>query len=958
MSAGSTCILKVVFSPQVDGVHSEAAVLYDSATPANVLATVYLAGVGYGSAAAFPPGTISAIAGTGAQGYNSDNVAATAAKLNTPGGMVFDGAGNLFIADTGNGRVREVNATTAVITTAAGGGSGCGGQTNSLGDGCAATSATLLNPAAVTMDGAGNLYIADAGNHRVRVVNGSTGVITTAAGGGSGCAGQTDSLGDGCAAASATLTNPTGIAVDSAGNLYITDTQDGVRVVYATTGTIAEVAAVSNPAGVALDNAGNVYVSESASALVQKVNLQTGSVTTVAGGGIGCAGETDASGDGCPATQVKLTNPGSVALDTGGNLYIADVGAGVVRMVGGSTGLISTAAGGGSGCSGQSDSVGDGCLATSAQIAPAGIALDGKANLYVADSTGERVRKVDVADPPSLVFPDTPVASSSASIFVTAESVGKAPLNLGGFDLTGQNFGIDETNLTCTVTTRVLTAGQTCYVGIFFAPRVTGPITSAVTFADDAPGLGQNIPVSGNGLAEVIPPAPTITSMPAGTTIATSATFTFTDAEGGVNFECSLDSVPYTICQSGIVYNSLMTNAIHTFYVEAVDYLGKTSTTGTSYSWQVVTPPPLPTFTNGPASTTTLTTGFITFTDTQVGVTFLCSLDGAPFAPCSSGVSVSGLAVGAHTFAVESQAGRGIVSGTSTLLWTINPPPPPTPVAGAGTATALNFGVVAVGQTSAKSTITFTFSLGGTIGSAAALTLGAPNQDYALLGSSTCVAGQTFATGGACTVDVTFSPKTAGARLGAVVLRDSYGNAIGTEYLQGTGSGPQLSFAPYTQTSLGGAFATPSSIAVDGLGNVYVADETDAVKVIPAGCTSASCMTTLGQGFLDVSTPAVDGAGNVFVLEQSSGSLLEIAPGCTSENCVKTLNSTLTAPLDLAIDASGNVFVADEGAQASGNGTAYPNGSVKERRFTTGERLRDGEHNCFGHQLPEQRGGG
>ena len=193
-----------------------------------------------------------------------------------------------------------------------------------------------------------------------------------------------------------------------------------------------------------------------------------------------------------------------------------------------------------------------------------------------------------------------------------------------------------------------------------------------------------------------------------------------------------------------------------------------------------------------------------------------------------------------------------------------------------------------------------------------------------------------LATGGTCTADMTFTPKAAGNRAGAVVLKDSQGNAIGTAYLQGTGSGPQLSFAPYTQTSLGGGFATPSSIAVDGLGNTYVADETDAVKVIPAGCTSASCMTTLGQGFLDVSAPAVDGAGNVFVLEQSSGSLLEIEPGCTSENCVKTLNSTLTAPLDLAIDASGNIFVADEGAQASGNGTAYPNGSVKEFTAASG----------------------
>src|ERR1035437_3626825 len=219
VSAGSTCILKTAFIPQAAGVRNGAAVLYDGATPANVLATVYLTGTGYGSLAAFPPGTISTIAGNGTQGFNRDNVAATASELNSPGSVAFDGAGDLYIADSGNGRVREVNATTGVITTVAGGGSGCGGEIDSLGDGCAATSATLSNPDAVALDGAGNLYIADAGNHRIRMVNASTGVIETVAGGGSGCAGQSDALGDGCAATSAALSSPSALVLDSAGHL-------------------------------------------------------------------------------------------------------------------------------------------------------------------------------------------------------------------------------------------------------------------------------------------------------------------------------------------------------------------------------------------------------------------------------------------------------------------------------------------------------------------------------------------------------------------------------------------------------------------------------------------------------------------------------------------------------------------------------------------------------------------
>ncbi|MGD0730163.1 MAG: NHL repeat-containing protein, partial [Terracidiphilus sp.] len=446
VSAGSTCTFKVYFNPRVAGERNGAAVLYDASTPANVLATVYLHGIGSGPVLSFPPGAISAIAGNGTQGFNNDNIAATSAELNSPGSVALDGAGDTYIADTGNERIREVSASSGLISTVAGSGTGCGSQTDSLGDGCPATSATLSSPAAVALDGAGNLYIADKGNQRIRVVNASTGVIETVAGGGTGCAAQTDASGDGCAATDAKLSNPSGIALDGAGNLYIADTQDGaVRVVSAATGIISEIAAVSSPAGVALDTAGNLYISESSAALVQELNLQTGAVATVAGGGIGCADESDPLGDGCPATAAKLNSPGGIALDPGGDLYIADQPAGVIRAVSASTGLISTAAGGGTGCTGQTDSVGDGCPSTSALIAPAGIAVYPNGNIVIADSTGQLVRKVDVADAPPLVFPSTPVASVSSTLYVTPESIGNQPLIEDGFDFFGDNFGLDET---------------------------------------------------------------------------------------------------------------------------------------------------------------------------------------------------------------------------------------------------------------------------------------------------------------------------------------------------------------------------------------------------------------------------------------------------------------------------------------------------------------------------------
>ncbi len=661
----------------------------------------------------------------------------------------------------------------------------------------------------------------------------------------------------------------------------------------------------------------------------------------MAGGSISCAAETDSAGDGCPATNAKLTNPVGVAIDEAGNFYIADGAGEALRVVNASTGLISTAAGGGTGCAAQSDTVGDGCPATSTAISPSSVAIDTTGKIYAADTAGERVRLIDVADPSPLVFPNTSVAAESPTLYVTAESVGEAPLALNGFDFSGAgitNFNIDESNTTCTVTTRLLAAGQTCVVGLIFEPRSSGLISSAVTFADSGPGGGQNIPVSGTGLPEVTPPAPAITSNPSNPTTQTNATFAFSDQQIGVSFVCSLNGSFYAACTSPMTYTGLEVNTIDSFYVEALDSLG-TASTATSYTWQVVTPPPLPTFTNGPASTTILTTAFITFKDAQAGVTFLCSQDGAAFAPCSSPVSLSGLAVGAHTFAVEAQQSPLIVSGTSTLLWTITPPPPPTPIAAPGSSTAFNFGSIPVGQTSAKSTITFTFSLGGSVAAINALTEGAANQDFAALSSGTCQAGQSYGTGGSCTVDVTFSPRFAGTRDGAVVLEDAYGSVISTGYVQGTGTGPQLSYSPYSQTTLGGGFGTPNSVAVDGLGNIYVADITDAVKVIPPGCTSASCVTTLGAGFLGVTAVAVDGAGNVFAVEADTGSVFEIAPGCASENCVKNTEfSSLSLSLRGAVDGSGNVFIADAGPQSAGNGTgtSYSSGAVKELVASSG----------------------
>jgi trimeric autotransporter adhesin len=332
-------------------------------------------------------GNVSTFAGNGGYSYSGDGGPATSAQMNSPHGVAADTAGNYYIADSGNNVVRKVSAS-GTITTLAG-----NGTAGFAGDGSAATGAQLSGPQGVAVDSAGNVYIADTGNSRVREVSGGT--ITTVAGSGTPGFG-----GDGGAATSAKLYSPVGLAFDAKGNLYIADTNNSAirKVANGTISTVAGnglqgysgdggpalIAQLNDPEGVAVDAAGNLYITDTLNYVIRMVS-PNGNIATIAGNGV--AGY---SGDGGPANQAQLSYPAGIAVDSGGDLFFADAGASVRKING--SGTISTIAGNGS-----IGYTGDGGPATSASLnGPIGIAVDSDGDVYVADSGNNAVRLLHI----------------------------------------------------------------------------------------------------------------------------------------------------------------------------------------------------------------------------------------------------------------------------------------------------------------------------------------------------------------------------------------------------------------------------------------------------------------------------------------------------------------------------------------------------------------------------------
>jgi hypothetical protein len=557
LAANTPCTVPINFQPTVPGVQTAQLTLTDAD---GSVSTIGLSGMGIAPAVTFSQAAISTIAGDGSAGNTGDSGPAASAEVSAPRGGAIDSAGDIYFADSGNNVIRRIDAATGAITTVAG-----NSAAGYSGDGAAATSAQLNAPAKVALDAAGDLYIADTGNNVIRYVDAGTGLISTIAG-----TGTASYTGDSGAAASATLNHPQGLAVDLVGHVYVADTGNHAVRIFGRGGVIATLtgtgtpgysgdggnaygAELDAPEAVALDQNGDLYIADTGNDVVRKVSA-TGQISTIAGQHKQAAN----TGDGGPAAAAALDQPSDLALDAAGDLYLA--AGGQIRMID-TAGLITTLAG--TGAAGNYS--GEGEKATGA-ILPAPVSnlmLDSIGNIVLADTAANRLLKIASATPMPLNFGIQAPGTTGAATTFSIRNTGNSALSLSGLAVTA-GFILQTGDSSACTTATSLAPGQSCSIGIVFSPdsNASGSVTGTLTLTDNAlngTSVTQNFFLSGSTRV-VSDTATSVSISPASPVYGASATITAVVTKGSapsgtVNFTIngtSIGSVPLSGNQATI----------------------------------------------------------------------------------------------------------------------------------------------------------------------------------------------------------------------------------------------------------------------------------------------------------------------------------------------------------------------------------------------------------------------
>ena len=840
--------------------------------------------------------TISTFAGNGNYGFSGDGGQATAATFKQLVGVARDKQGRLLILDSVNRSLRRVDLNGTISTIAGNGLSSNGG------DNKPATGANFGNPAGIAVDSQGNIYLADLTYNRIRRI-GTDGVISHFAGDMNGAPGSTGDFGS---AASARLRQPKGLAVDASDNLYITDSgNQRIRRIDALTkvittvagngaagfngsGALATTLSLNNPAAVALDGQNNLYIADTDNQRVWRVDAASQSMAVLAGTGVG-----GFSGDDNPSTAAQLNNPNGVAADSAGNVFIADQNNHRIRRISKSTGKIRTVAGTvGSGFSG------DGGPATQAMLnGPVAIACDEMGNnVFVADSGNLRVRKLSTGqaapnNTPLITSPlgdQTIVKGQTLDIQLTASDQDNDPVT---FTLVNTPAFASIINANPAQRTATL----------HLAPAATGVFSGNQVKADDGKGgVATSTPFSitvNDSAPQNHPPVATASPLPAMIEATSPAGASVNLSGSGTD----ADNDPLSfVWKDGATTIASSANATVTLG------LGSHSLTLT--------------VSDGKGGSNTTAPQTVLVKDSTAPV-----ISGVPANLTVAATSAAGAVV---NYALPTAS--DLVSGNVPVTASV-PPGSTFPVG----ITTVKFTATDGAANTAMTTFTVTVTAFGSGNGDPTYTIStfAGNGIYGFTGDN----------GAATSASIRQISAVARDQNGNVYLTDSVSRVVrridtlgiittiaGNGVNGNTGDG---------KSATGATFGSPSGVAVDAQGNIYIADSTfNRVRVItPNGTISHYAGDFNGaQGstgdFGSASSAklrqphglTVDAAGNLYISDTGNHRVRRVDAitkvittiagngnvGFSGDNLAATLVS-LNNPLAVAVDALGNVFIAD-----------------------------------------------
>jgi sugar lactone lactonase YvrE len=932
-AAFTICTATVSFVPVLPGLRQDALTAKD--TTGNKQIVTLLRGIGLGPRLAFAPGIIATFAGNGSWGYVNSAKPSTASFRN-PQGVASDSAGNIYVADSINMVIRRIDAVTGAVTTAAG-----NGTAGKSGDGGPAINAMLNAPTGVAVDAAGNLYIADQGNGLIRRVDVLSGLISTAAGGGTTLSGV-DGLGDGLIATSAVLSGPNHVAVDGAGNIFIADSFHAlIRKVSAATGIITAVAGggsgggsdglgdngpataatLSDPNGVTLDAAGNLYVADSGNSLVRVVNASTGNISVVAG-----TGANGYSGDGGPAVSARLSAPAGITLDAAGNLYIADFGNSLIRQVNAASGLISTLAGASTGYSG------DGGPSNAAQLnQPTDLAFGADGNIYIADYSNNVVRQITFLQSP-ITFPSTNVGTVTSASNVLLANIGNATVSITSIALTVGFVQKPSGGMDCSTS---ISSGGSCLVAVVFAPTTAGAISGSLKLVSNnlnQPAAANTVSLSGTALAgtpqanlsanSLTFPVQAVGSASGGQNVILTnpgnAALTISSiwlagtnaGDFSISTTCAASLAVSASCVTSVTFRPLVAGtrtAVLTFSDRLANSPQTVTLTGIGSGGALVS------FNPAGLSFGSLVVGAkssaLNVVVTNTGSTALSiygiALTGANGGDFSILSTTCGASLNASANCTITLAFGPTALGARTAALVLTDSAGDTPqslsLSGSGVAqslsvtpTALSFGSQIVGATGAAQTVTFSNFSGATITFGGLGFVGPNSADFSTT-ANTCVA--TLATGSSCSVSLAFNPSAAGARSASLILIDSAANSPQAVSLTGSGTATSLS-------------VTPASLSFGSLA-VGTKSAPQTVTITAAsGAIAFSSLTLAGANSADFAI-----AGNTCPASLTNGASCSVTLTFTP-----TATSARSATMVLA-DSAGN---SPQSVSLSGTGTGVP----------------------------------